>query len=104
MWNNVEALVGQTLYTLDQRRPFLTRDVTAGYVSIETSTGKPRNIPRHEIEHSWQHLINNSLLSRADVRAKYSEFNPAYVVTILAQMRGVRVTVRPIVLHLGGRA
>lgn len=102
IWVNIVELTGQELNTLDQEKPFSIIKVSDKSLKIKTSTGNHRNISRNEIEGAWQHLTIHGQLSRSKVREQFSEFNPAYVVAIIAKLPKVTVTPNPIVLHYRG--
>jgi len=102
IWSHVRALEGKTARTLDRGRPFAITKVLPTRVLITTSTGLPRTILRREIEEAWKHLKRQGTLTRAQVMASYSPFNPAYVVTILSRAPGVTHTLRPITLRVPG--
>jgi hypothetical protein len=54
-----------------------------------------------EIELAWNHLEQHKELTRTEVRdLGYSNFNPAYVVAIFANLPGGTHSIRPIILRL----
>ena len=94
-------LNGKSLFTLDQKKPFEIIEVSEREVVLNTSTESRRPIPLKEIELAWKHLENHKELTRTEVRELgYSNFNPAYVVAILANLPGVTHSTKPIVLNL----
>jgi hypothetical protein len=103
IWGNMRSLQGKTLQTLDRRNRF---DVT--YVGSDVLLVKPhvsgieRKIQRTVIEAAFVELSARGELSRVDIRERYSEFNPAYVVAILSTLPGITVEVRPIRLLYKG--
>ena len=90
IWERIRALEGRTLPTVSGRAAFDIASVGDDYVRvIPHSSGKPRLIRRQEFERAEMFR-----LARADVipiplrDAKISEFNPAYVATIIRAVVG----------------
>ena len=101
MWQEIKKLKGQTLTTLAQQKPFDIFDVTHHAVLIcpqETQTERP--ISRDEIDASYRHLVTTGQTTRAEIREKFSEYNPAYVAAILAALPNVEHSSRPIKLWI----
>ena len=98
-WTEIAKLIGRTLKTLEQERPFDVVDVTHDEVTVRpTINDNERRIPREEIEGAFDELITLGVISRVDIEARYSRYNPAYVAAILAEMPGVQYSVKPISL------
>jgi hypothetical protein len=94
-------LQGKTLLTLDQKKPFEITEVSNNWLVLNTSTESQRTLPMKEIELAWNHLELHEELTMVEVRdLGYSNFNPAYVVAILANLPGVTHSIRPIILRL----
>jgi len=105
MWEEIKKLNGQTLRTLAQKKPFDILDVTEHAVLIclqETQT--PRPISRDEIENAHRHLASTGQTTRTEIREKFSEYNPAYVAAILAELPNVQHSARPIKLWITNKA
>ena len=99
----LRKLQGMSLLTLDQKKPFEITKVSDEWLVLNTSTESQRTLPMKEIELAWNHLELHKELTRSEVRdLGYSNFNPAYVVAILANLPGVTHSVRPIFLRLKG--
>ncbi len=103
VWALFGTLRGRRLHTLDQQQPFTVEQVapTSLVVRVER-TGNLRPIQRADFEDAWQRLTQMGRLSRTEIHREISRFNPAYVATLLAQIPGVRYTLRPIVLSRAG--
>lgn len=100
VWTEIKHLEGKTLRTLDRRKPFDVVGVTGNVVLVMPhETGKERPIPWESIENAYRRLVATGQLTRSDIRADFSEFNPAYVAAILAELPGVRVSLKPITLR-----
>jgi hypothetical protein len=56
-------------------------------------------IPRDEIEGAYNELVASGVISRTDIRAHHSNFNPAYVAALLAALPGVTASTKPIQLR-----
>ncbi len=97
----LRKLQGKRLSTLYQKKPFEIIQVSNNQIILKTSTESQRPIPLKEIALAWKHLEKNKKLTRSEVRdLGYSEFNPAYVVAILASLPGVKHSLGPIILTL----
>jgi hypothetical protein len=101
IWGEVEKLKGQTLRTLDQHKPFDIVDVTEHAVIVcPHKSDAERKISRDEIENAAKRLLAVGQLTRTEVHAEFSEFNPAYVAAILAELPNVKHSIRPIKLWI----
>ncbi len=101
-WSQISRLRGTTLKTLDQKHPFDIVEVAPEAVTVRPhATDKERAIRRAEIEPAFKELVAKGVLSRADIRARYSEFNPVYVAAILAALPNVQHKTKPIELRYG---
>jgi hypothetical protein len=97
----LRKLQGKRLLTLYQKKPFEITQVSNDQIILKTSTESQRPIPLKEITRAWNHLEKHKKLTRSQVRdLGYSEFNPAYVVAILASLPGVKHSLGPIILKL----
>ncbi len=100
IWSLVTELQGRTLKTLDQGKPFDIVSVTERDVLVKPHiSDKERPIKRSAIEGAYNEMIRRGELDRAEVREKYSDYNPAYVVAILATFPNVIVKTKPIRLE-----
>ena len=105
IWIEIEKLTGQTLVTLDQRKPFDIVDITDHAVTVRPhKTGAERKIPRDNIEGAFKKLLAIGQLTRSEIREEFSNFNPAYVAAILAQLSNVKHSTKPIRLWIVGKA
>src|SRR5437868_12655489 len=105
IWSEIEKLDGLTLKTLDQKKAFDIVGVTDHVVTIcphETQTERP--IARDEIEKAYQYLYVVEQITRTEIREKFSEYNPAYVAAILAELPDVSHAIRPIRLWITGKS
>ncbi len=103
VWRAIEQLEGRTLHTLDRNNAFDVGAVAEGYVIVcPHASGKERRIGRDEIEPTYQELATRGMIERADIRERYSNFNPAYVAAILAALPGIRHSSKPIRLYYDG--
>jgi hypothetical protein len=99
-WNEIRKLKGKTLKTLDQGNPFDVVDVTEHVVIVRPHKNEiERRVPREQIEDACKEMVTRGEITRVDIRANHTEFNPAYVAAILAQLPGVSHTIRPIRLR-----
>lgn len=99
-WQEVQRLEHQTLKTLDRSNPFHIVRVTEHVVIVKPQeTGIERRIQRGRLENSFRELVAIGELSRSEIEDKHSPRNPAYIAAILAEMPGVRLSLRPITLH-----
>jgi len=97
----LKNLKGKRLTTLYQNKPFEITQVSNNQIILKTPTEAHRPIPLKEIASAWSHLEKKKKLTRSEVRdLGYSEFNPAYVVAILASLPGVKHSLGPIILTL----
>ena len=97
----LKKLQGKRLTTLYQNKPFEITQVSNNQIILKTSKESQRPIPLKEITSAWNHLEKHKKLTRSQVRdLGYSEFNPAYVVAILASLPGVKHNLEPIILQL----
>jgi len=97
----LRKLQGKRLATLYQNKPFEIIKVSNDQIILKTSTESQRPIALKEISRAWNHLDKRKKLTRSEVRdLGYSEFNPAYVVAILASLPGVTHSLGPIILRL----
>ncbi|MBC8263122.1 MAG: hypothetical protein H8E47_03250 [Anaerolineales bacterium] len=95
-WSQVRALEGKSLRTLDRHKLFEVVTVADTQVVLKVSTGKIRPVRREEIEGAFRELALTGEISRSDIRERHSDWNPAYVAAILAELAGVTCRVRPI--------
>ena len=99
--SELKKLQGKRLSTLYQNKPFEIKQVSTNQIILKTSTESQRPIPMKELTLAWTHLEKHKELTRSQIRdLGYSEFNPAYVVAILASLPGVKHSLSPIVLRL----
>jgi diketogulonate reductase-like aldo/keto reductase len=97
----LKKLQGKRLATLYQNKPFEITRVGNNQIILKTSTEAQRPIALKEIASAWRHLEKKKKLTRSEVRdLGFSEFNPAYVVAILASLPGVKHSLGPIILTL----
>jgi hypothetical protein len=100
IWSNIRGLIGRRLHTLDRRKPFVVSSVDeTELILMVESTGKQRKVHRSEIEGAFNDLWLLKEISRAEIRERHSEANPAYVASILAEFPEVDVKLKPIRLY-----
>lgn len=97
IWLELKNLEGQTLKTLKQEKLFDIVDVNESVMIIRPQVrNQERPISRRAIEAAYQRLLATGQLTRADIRDEgFSEFNPAYVAAILAQLPNVTHVIFP---------
>ena len=101
IWIEINKLTGQTLRTLDQRKPFDVVKVTEHVVIVRPHKSEiDRQISRDEVENACKRLITNGEITRIEIHSEFSQFNPAYVVAILAALPEVQNSIRPIRLWI----
>ena len=101
LWEQVARLQDKQLFTLDKKKPFEIKQITNNRMILFTSTDSQRPLPLRELERAWRHLERHKQLTGDQVRKLgYSNFNPAYVVAILANFPGVAYETKPIILRL----
>jgi len=99
IWPVIENLVGKTLTTLAQDKPFEILKVSNNEVVILIhSTNKERKIQKKNIENAAKYLFSHRTLTRKQIRKLFSEPNPAYIAVILSKLPGVIYENRPITL------
>jgi hypothetical protein len=104
IWIEINKLTGQTLRTLDQRRPFDVVDVNEHAVIVRPHKNEiERYISREAIENAYRRLVVAGEITRTEIHSEFSEFNPAYVVAILAALPNVQHSIRPIRLWIIGK-
>jgi hypothetical protein len=97
----LKNLQGKRLTTLYQNKPFEITQISNNQIILKTSTERQHPIPLKEITCAWNHLLKNKKITNSEVRdLGDSEFNPTYVVAILANLPGVKHKLGPIVLTL----
>lgn len=99
-WQEVQKLEHRTLKTLDRCNPFDIVRITSRKVIVGPhETEKDRLIQQESLKNSLKDLITSGNLSRSEIEDRHSSRNPAHIATILAEMPGVRYSIRPIELH-----
>jgi hypothetical protein len=85
LWEQVRALEGWTLPTVNGRALFDISAVDDGFVRVVPhSSGKPRAIKREEFERAEMLGLATAGVTPIQLRrAGISEFNPAYVAAII---------------------
>lgn len=101
LWQSILDMEGQTLRTLDQNKPFDVKAVSYNkLIVVPHASNKPRPIKRVVLEESFSHLLREGSIARTEIRDLYSQWHPAYVASILANLPNVRVELKPIKLFL----
>ena len=104
IWIEIKQLKGQTLRTLDQRKPFDIVDVTDSTIIVRPHKSQiERSIRRDALENAYTRLATVEKITRVEIRDSFSEFNPAYVAAILAALPGVQHSLRPIHLWISDK-
>ncbi len=96
MYDQLKRLERANLETLAQKRPFKILNVSRRWITIRTSVGNVRCISVEEIQSAWNQLKKDKVLTRKEIRLKHSEFNPAYVASILSSFSSVHYDLHPI--------
>jgi hypothetical protein len=103
LWHDIRQLNGCTLSTLARRKPFDIVEISNNSITVRPhSTGKERPVPRTGIENAFQRLITIGEITLADLEADFTPLNPVYTAAILAEMRGVKVYLKPTRLKWDG--
>lgn len=95
-WSQVRTLEGKPLRTLDRHKPFEVVAMAENQVALKVSTGKIRTVRRTEIEGAFRELTLTGAISRSGIRERHSQWNPAYVAAILAELNGITYQLGPI--------
>jgi hypothetical protein len=104
IWNEIRKLEGQTLQTLAQKKNFDIVEVTEHKVTIcPHATQTERLISRLEIEDAFQRLTVTGQITRSEIQENFSQYNPAYVAAILAELPTVQHSTSPIRLWIIGK-
>lgn len=104
-WDEIKKLTGQTIYTLDQRKPFDIVVVTEHAVIVRPHKSEiERQISRDAIESALRRLLAAGEITRTEIHSEFSEFNPAYVAAILAELPNVKHSIRPIKLWITNKS
>jgi hypothetical protein len=99
-WEEIKKLTGHTLKTLDRRKLFQVVNVTDHIMTVlPLETGKERPIQRAGIENAFRHLVVTGRLILAELEKEYTPRNPVYSAAMLAEIPGVRYSLRPISLR-----
>ena len=100
LWLEIKKLEGQTLRTLDRRKPFDVLSVTERAVIVHPhATRKERPIQREGIENAYRRLTVTGKLTLNEIENEFAPYNPVYVAAILAELSGITYSVRPIQLR-----
>lgn len=90
-WEQVQALVNQTLRTIVKKQPFHIYEVSPDAIYFENEeTGEKRQIPRHIFEDAVQRIELLGRLSRNELNELYYEAHPKYLAAILDALPGIR--------------
>ena len=104
IWIEVEKLKGQTLRTLDQRKPFDIVDVSEKAIIVRPHKNEvERQISRVDIENAFRRLAAVGEITRSAIRAEFSEYHPAYVAAILAELPSMNHSIHPIRLWMANK-
>jgi hypothetical protein len=96
-WAEIRNLKERTLKTLDRRKPFQVIEVSEHTVTVlPLETRKERPIQRAGIENAYRHLIVTGRLTLAELEKDYTPRNPVYAAAMLAELPGVKCSLRPI--------
>ena len=96
LMDQIRALEGKPLLTLDRRRPFEIVSVAENKIVLKISTEKIRTVRRKEIEGAFHELTRTGGISRKGIEERHSPRNIAYVAAILAELNGVTYQLGPI--------
>ena len=98
--DELKYLKGETLRTLDRGNRFDVLDVnTMGVIIKPLSTRKERLIPKKGPDGAFRELVAIGQITRTQIEEKHSPRNPVYVTALLAELPGVRYSIRPIDLR-----
>lgn len=95
-WSQIRALEGKPLRTLDRYKPFEVVAVAENQVALKVSAGKIWTVRCKEIKGAFRQLTLTGAISRSEIRERHSQWNPAYVAVILAELDGVKYGLGPI--------
>jgi hypothetical protein len=104
IWTRIRYLKGQTLFTLDQHKPFTIIDVTEETVIIRPlSTKKDRPISREGIEAAMNQLLTTGELSPKEIDDDFAPRSSIYVAAMLSTLAEVQHSVDPIRLWIADK-
>jgi len=86
VWDNVQRLKGETLYTISQHKPFDIVDVLSDRIIFVPRNGKgtPRWASREQIEHICGFAKTTQDIDRKLVQEQYpSDYNTSYIIAIV---------------------
>lgn len=99
-WAYIRRLEGETLKTLDRKNPFdVVKVYEANLIVVPHISRKQRKIAREVIENVVSDLKTHGMITRAEIRERHSDFNPAYIAAVIAEFPNVEFTLRPITLR-----
>jgi len=88
---------GQEFRTLARGRPFVLEGIDGNLIIITTSSGSSRNVPLDGTIDAFNHVMKQGELLLTDIRRyKFSDWNPTYIVSLLASFPDIDYTLRPI--------
>ena len=103
VWEEVEALNGLSLRTIERRQPFKVVSVTPTHIVLAPeASGREKSISRHAIQQAFDELFRRRELSGSDISITVGESQSSYVVTILATLPNVAVCRKPMRLIYNG--
>jgi hypothetical protein len=103
IWEEVEALNGLSLRTIERGLPFKVVAVTSTHIVLAPeSSGREKSISRNAIQQAFDELFRRRELSGSDISVTVGESQSSYVVTILATLPNVAVCRKPIRLIYNG--
>lgn len=96
VWDEIKKLKGQTLRTLDRRKPFDVIEVDSNTVVIlPRSTKIERPIRREGIETAYRRLMTTGQLTIKEIEEEHTPRSQVYTATILAGLPDVHHSLRP---------
>lgn len=105
IWMAIKHLKGQTLRTLDQRKPFVVVDVNETSIIVRPlSTQMDRPIGRAGIEKAMSHLLTTGQLLPKELDELFAPRSSIYVAAIFCTLPEVSHSTRPIRLWITDKA
>jgi hypothetical protein len=99
-WSEIKKLEGRTLFVLAQRKLFDVVEVSDTFVVVRPHLhNKLRPIPRDQVEGACKELLSKGKITRIRIQQAHSEFHPAFVAALLANLPGMTYTIKPITIH-----
>lgn len=98
--SHFKSLIGKTLHTLHDERPFTVDALKAKSIDITTSKDNPRSVTLKGIISAFKELTLKSEITRTKIDDHYTDGNASYIASILASLPTVKYDLGPIRLYI----